>query len=172
MQGKGPILIFLILVTVLSAGTAAIVSYVTTQKRVSASFTIDKLRTQRFEFVDSEGRSYLSISSSAQGSRVELRDGSGQARLGLLLDPQGRPAVRLSNPDTAGPTASLEIDDKGTHVKFDRPGGASSYVFLNNEGGSGLVSLDGKGQRKLQLLVNAAGETQFQRFDLPISKEK
>jgi hypothetical protein len=52
----------------------------------------------------------------------------GAVGLNLALDAVGRPAVTLSNPTASGPAASLEIDDKGTHVKFDRPGGASAYA--------------------------------------------
>jgi hypothetical protein len=61
--------------------------------------------------------------------------------------------------------ATLAIDDKGTHVKFDRPGGASSYLFLNNIGESGVVFLDANGARKLDILVTAAGKTEVHRYD-------
>ena len=83
----------------------------------------------------------------------------------LSLDADGRGSVRLSNPSKTGPTARLEIDDKGSHVKLERPGGASSYLFLNDEGGSGVVLLDSQGRRKLAVVAPANGEAIVQRFD-------
>ena len=43
-------------------------------------------------------------------------------------------------------------------MKFDRPGGASSYLFLNNAGTSGVVLIDGKGVRRASVLVGADGK--------------
>ncbi len=83
----------------------------------------------------------------------------------MVVDKNGYGSVRLSNPSPSGPVASLEIDDKGAHVKFDRPGGASSYLFLNNTGGSGVVLLDSKGSRKLVLIVAPSVETEFRCYD-------
>jgi hypothetical protein len=73
--------------------------------------------------------------------------------------------VRIQGSDPSGPSASLEVDDKGSHVKFDRSGGASSYLFLNNAGESGVVLLDLNGKRRLNLLVQADGEPVVQRFN-------
>ncbi len=42
-------------------------------------------------------------------------------------------------------------------MKFDRPGGGSSYLFLNDQGTSGIVLLDGTGKRRYSILVDAAG---------------
>jgi hypothetical protein len=74
-----------------------------------------------------------------------------------VLDEAGRPAVQLFNPDRLHPTATLEVDDKGTHVIFTRAGGASGYLFLNNAGGSGLVLVDAQGVRRLEAVVAPDG---------------
>jgi hypothetical protein len=70
----------------------------------------------------------------------------------------------LMNPD-GGATASLAVDPKGAHVKFDRPGGASSYLFLNDEGVSGVVLFDKSGKRRYELLLNADSSVTTRRFD-------
>jgi hypothetical protein len=75
----------------------------------------------------------------------------------------GIPAVKLANPDLKGPTAALAVDDKGTHVKFDRPGGESSYLFLNNAGESGVVFVDANGGR-LSVLVGPDNNAKIERF--------
>jgi hypothetical protein len=95
---------------------------------------------------------------------LQLLQKSGQPSLVMTLDPAGRPSIKFDNPDPAAPTAALEIDDKGAHVKFDRPGDASSYLFLNNRGGSGIVILDSKGVRRLNILAAPDGSTIIERF--------
>jgi len=74
--------------------------------------------------------------------------------------------VTLANPDPALPTAALEIDGKGAHVRFDRPGGASSYPFLNNAGASGVVLIDAAGQRRLSTTLGPDGSSSIKRFDI------
>ncbi|WP_323992108.1 hypothetical protein [Nguyenibacter sp. L1] len=72
--------------------------------------------------------------------------------------------MTLSNPDPTWPSAALAIDDKGAHVKFDRPGGASSYLFLNNAGGSGMVLIDAAGKRRIGMTVTPDGKTKVERL--------
>jgi hypothetical protein len=96
----------------------------------------------------------------------------GQTATEIALDEAGRPSVSLANPDSNGPTATLAVDDKGAHVRFDRPGGASSYVYLNNAGGSGVVLIDTRGVRRLQATVDADGITQVERSDAGGSPRK
>jgi hypothetical protein len=89
---------------------------------------------------------------------------NGAPSVEVLLDSTGHPAVKLANPDLKGPTAALAVDDKGTHVKFDRPGGASSYLFLNNAGESGVVFVDANGVRRLNVLVGPDNDAKIERF--------
>jgi hypothetical protein len=49
-------------------------------------------------------------------------------------------------------------------VKFDRPGGASSYLFLNNAGESGVVFVDANGVRRLNVLVGPDNDAKIERF--------
>jgi hypothetical protein len=58
----------------------------------------------------------------------------------------------------------LEVDDKGTHVLFDRPGGASSYLFLNNAGASGVVLVDSNGMRRFDVLVGSDNNVKMEQF--------
>ena len=60
---------------------------------------------------------------------------------------------------------ALEVDDKGSHVKFDRPGGASAYVFLNNSGQSGIAFLDATGNGRFSIQVHANGDVTMQHLD-------
>ena len=117
--------------------------------------------TQELRIVDDAGHPRIVLSTISGVPTVRLLREDGAPGATLSLDAAGRPAMTLSNPSTEGPTAAIEIDDKGAHVKFDRPGGASSYLFLNNSGGSGVVMLDAKGVRRLETLVDADGTTSF-----------
>jgi hypothetical protein len=122
------------------------------------------LVTRELQIVDEHGRPRLVLGATEHPS-IRLLGEDGAARAEIRLDPAGRPAVALSNPDAAGPVVALEVDDKGAHVKFDRPGGASSYVFLNNAGGSGLVLIDAQGIRRLSVMLDPSGAPVIQRFD-------
>jgi hypothetical protein len=86
------------------------------------------------------------------------------AQVSIALDSGGHASLKLSNPDAKLPTASIEIDDKGAHIKFDKPGGASSYFFLSNTGESGVVLIDKLGTRRLDILLPANGDAVVQRF--------
>jgi hypothetical protein len=126
--------------------------------------TQERLVTRELTIVDEHGRPRL-ILGAADHPSIKLLGDDGAPRAEVRLDTAGRPSIAFTNPDGAGPTASLEIDDKGTHVKFDRPGGASSYVFLNNAGASGLVLIDGHGVRRLSVMLDSTGAPVVQRFD-------
>jgi hypothetical protein len=124
-----------------------------------------RLVAQELHLVDEHGAPRIVLSAGSAAPSIQLLEANGAARAVVSLDAAGRPAVTLTNPDAAGPTAALEVDDKGAHVKFDRPGGASSYVFLNNAGVSGIVLIDAKGVRRLSAMVDASGNPIIQRFD-------
>jgi len=119
--------------------------------------------TQQIEIVDSAGRPRLLLSAQSGAPVLQLLQPDGKVGAEVSLS-GGYPVVKLSNPDPNGPTAALEVDDKGAHVKFDRPGGASSYLFLNNAGGSGVVLIDGAGVRRLDAMVGADGAPKVERY--------
>jgi hypothetical protein len=121
--------------------------------------------TQEIQIVDTDGHPRLVLSAKTGSPVIEMLQADGRASFAVSLDAAGRPTMKLSNPDEAGPTATLEIVDSGTHVKFVRPGGGTSYLFLNNAGGSGVVLIDTKGVRRLVALAPADGTVRIERFD-------
>jgi hypothetical protein len=120
--------------------------------------------TQEIQIVDGDGHPRLSLSAKSGSPVIEMLQANGQASFAVSLDAAGRPTMKLSNPDAAVPTATLEIVDSGTHVKFVRPGGGSSYLFLNNAGGSGVVLIDINGVRRLVALAPADGAVKIELF--------
>lgn len=120
--------------------------------------------TQEIQIVDNQGHPLLLLSGKSGEPIIRFMDRDGQQGMALALDAAGRPSIKLSNPDTSAPTATLEIDDKGAHVKFDRTGGASGYLFLNNAGESGVVLIDPKGVRRLDILTGPDGKTSIERY--------
>ena len=116
-----------------------------------------KIITEEIQIVDNSGHPLIVLSGKSGKPAIIFLRRDGQQGLALSLDDADRPAIKLANTDATAPTASLEIDDKGAHVKFDRPGGASSYLFLNNAGGSGVVLIDAQGQRRVEILTAPDG---------------
>jgi len=99
--------------------------------------------------VDENGRTRLILSANSGLPVVSMFGADGEVRLSMSLDRADYGSIKITSPNPTGPVAALELDDKGAHVKFDRPGGASSYLFLNNAGQSGTVFLDANGRRRL-----------------------
>lgn len=120
--------------------------------------------TQEVRIVDAQGHTRILLSAKNGTPTILLIGGDGAPRATVALDAASRPAVTLSNPDLGWPSAALAIDDKGAHVKFDRPGGASSYLFLNNVGGSGVVLIDAAGKRRIAMTVAPDGKTKIERL--------
>ena len=121
--------------------------------------------TQEVRIVDASGHPRILLSAGDGTPTIVLLDVDGKPAMTARTDAAGRPAITLANPHADGPAAALEIDDKGAHVKFDRPGGASAYLFLNNAGGSGTVLIDAKGKRRLVATVAADGTVALDRLD-------
>ena len=102
------------------------------------------------------------LSARSETSTIPLFRAVGSIGMKLSLDADGRGSVRLSNPNKTDPAAGLEIADKGSHIRLERPGGASGYLFVND---AGVVPLDRQCRRKLALVAPANGEAIVQRFD-------
>jgi hypothetical protein len=119
---------------------------------------------QEIQIVDGQGRLRIALSARSGNPTVELMRSDGESSLLITLDEAGRPSLRLRNPDAEGAVSVIEIDENGAHLKFDRPAGASSYLFLNASGGSGVVLIDSKGVRRLEALVAADGTSRFARY--------
>jgi hypothetical protein len=115
--------------------------------------------------VDAEGHARLVLSATAGPPSVRLLSPAGETQAALALDAAGRPRLTLSGADAAQPTAAVEIDDKGAHVRFDRPGGGSSYLFLNNAGVSGVVLIDAHNVRRAEVVLAPDGSPLIRRFD-------
>lgn len=121
--------------------------------------------TSEVRIVDPAGAPRIVLSATNGMPAIVLIGRDAKAAATVALDSNDRPSIKLANPEAGAPTAAIEIDDKGAHVKFDRPGGASSYLFLNNAGTSGVVLIDGKGVRRASVLVGADGKVTVEGLD-------
>ena len=121
--------------------------------------------TQEITIVDAQGKPRILLSAGSGVPVIALLLDDGKVGAEMTLDPAGRPSVTMSNPDASGPSAALAIDDKGAHVRFDRPGGASSYLFLGNLGTSGVVLTDAMGVRRVNVTTEKDGAARIERLD-------
>jgi len=76
--------------------------------------------TQEITIVDRDGHPRLLLCAKSGIPKIEMLQSNGRSSFEVALDPAGRPAMKLSNPDAGGPTATLEVVETGTHVKFVR----------------------------------------------------
>jgi hypothetical protein len=120
--------------------------------------------TQEIRIVDAEGLPRIVLSAHDGVPAIKLLGVDGKPGATVSVDPSGRPSLKLANPNPNPdwPTVALEIDDKGAHLKIERPGGASSYLFLNNSGGSGIVLIDAGGVRRFSATVAPDGTTKVE----------
>ena len=121
--------------------------------------------TQEIRIVDVQGHARILMSARSGAPTIIMLRDDGVVAAEMALDQAGRPSIKMANPDDAGPTVALAIDDKGAHVKLDRPGGASGYLFLNNAGASGIVMVDTKGIRRINATVAQDGTARVDRLD-------
>jgi hypothetical protein len=121
--------------------------------------------TSELRIVDSAGNTRLRLAALDEGPSVTLLSPDGQPRASLALDAADRPSLKLASPEPSQPSAALQVDDKGVHVRFDRPAGGSTYLFLNNEGGSGVVLIDTRGVRRLEAVMSPEGDPRIRQFD-------
>jgi hypothetical protein len=121
--------------------------------------------TNEIRLVDSAGRTRMLLSTKSGLPVVQLVNDKGTPGLSASLDVAGHGSLRLHNPADGAPDAVIEIDDKGAHVRFDRSGGTSAYLFLSNAGESGVVLIDNRGKRRLNMLVKEDGSSTIERFD-------
>jgi hypothetical protein len=122
------------------------------------------LVARELKLVDSKGRLRLLLTTDQDQPVVRMFRGDGKPAIDVVLDDGGHPALQLHNPD-GGAFAALEIDDKGTHLKMDHPGGASTYLFMNDAGVSGLVFEDQNGKRRYEILKEANNDATVKRSD-------
>lgn len=99
------------------------------------------LAVHEISIVDESGRVCMTLSAAKGTPSIRMFGPDGAERMTASLNASGYGSIQITNPNESSPVASLAVDDKGAHVKFDRPGGASSYLFLNNAGESGAVFL-------------------------------
>jgi hypothetical protein len=125
----------------------------------------EPLVAPELHIVDGDGRRRLSLSAVSGSPSIQMFAPDGRPSFAVSLDTAGRAALRLGNADDSGPTAVLEVVETGTHVKFVRPGGGASYLFLNNAGGSGVVLIDANGTRRLVALAPADGSVKIEKYD-------
>jgi hypothetical protein len=121
--------------------------------------------TNEIRLVDAAGKTRLLLSIQSGLPIVQLLSEDGTPGLSASLDAAGHGSMKLHNSAARGPDAAIEIDDKGAHVKIDRSGGSSAYLFLNNAGESGAVLIDNHGKRRINMLVKEDGSSAIERFD-------
>lgn len=125
----------------------------------------DVVQLKELQIVDENGVPRILLSTQNGTPSIQMLHRDGTATLHLEVNPQGLPSVQLYNLDKNLPVAKLEIDDKGTHLKFDHGNGSSCYLFLNNLSRSGLVLIDHQKKRRFNAVITENGEVNLQRFD-------
>lgn len=127
--------------------------------------TTTPTQMQELQIVDAQGRPRLVLSAASGTPSITLLHSDGSPQAIVSLGETGLPCVELRNPNPAHPTARLEVDDKGTHIKMDHPSGATTYLFVNNGATCGLAMEDAQRKRRLEAMVPPTGEAFIRKLD-------
>ncbi|RZG47463.1 hypothetical protein [Acinetobacter wuhouensis] len=116
-----------------------------------------KLKLRELEIVDEHDQPRIRLSVEQGVASIQLLSLLGEVGARIELDQAGFSKIQLASITEPLLNVKLEMDPKGSHIKFDHQNGASNYLFLNNQGASGLVMLDAQQQRKFAATVSEQG---------------
>ncbi|AYO53220.1 hypothetical protein [Acinetobacter wuhouensis] len=116
-----------------------------------------KLKLRELEIVDEHDQPRIRLSVEQGLASIQLLNLQGEVGARIELDQAGFSKIQLASITEPLLNVKLEMDPKGSHIKFDHQNGASNYLFLNNQGASGLVMLDAQQQRKFAATVSEQG---------------
>lgn len=116
-----------------------------------------KLKLRELEIVDEHDQPRIRLSVEHGVASIQLLNLQGEVGARIELDQVGFSKIQLASIAEPLLNVKLEMDPKGSHIKFDHQNGASNYLFLNNQGASGLVMLDAQQQRKFAATVSEQG---------------
>ena len=117
-----------------------------------------KLRLRELEIVDENDQPRIQLGVENGVPSIKLLNDKGEVTTRIEVSEVGFAKIQLNATSEPLLNVKLELDPKGSHIKFDHQHGASCYLFLNNQGASGLVMLDAQQQRKFAATVDAQGE--------------
>lgn len=123
------------------------------------------IKTEELHITDSKGNSKIVLAVKDDITTIQFNQKEGKPGMSITLDQDGLAAIKLVNPNPELPSTILEVDDKGTHIRFDHPKGNSAYLFLNNAGASGIVMNAAKEDRRYQVVVSENGEVIIKNMD-------
>ncbi len=121
-----------------------------------------KLKLRELEIVDEHDQPRIRLSVTDGVASFQLLNSQGGVVTRIELDEAGFSKIQLTSTPKPLINVKLELDPKGSHIKFDHQNGASNYLFLNNQGTSGLVMLDAQQQRKFAVTVDEHGEVKIE----------
>lgn len=116
-----------------------------------------KLKLRELEIVDEHDLPRIRLSVEQGVASIQLLNSQGNVATRIEMDELGFSKIQLTSALEPLINVKLELDPKGSHLKFDHQNGASNYLFLNNQGTSGLVMLDAQQQRKFAATVDEQG---------------
>lgn len=126
---------------------------------------VPEITASSFSLTDAEGKERAKLCLVDQAPTLFFYDTHHHPRLQLGLNGDGLPQIFLHGLPAAVPTVKLECDALGSHVLLSGGGRAQSYLFLKNEGGSGLVFFGPDGQRQIEVLLTADGSARWTLWD-------
>ncbi|MGN5953395.1 hypothetical protein ACP6L2_02150 [Sphingobacterium lactis] len=123
------------------------------------------IKTEELHITDSKGNTKIVLAVKNDMATIQFNQSEGKPGMSITLDQDGLPAIKLENPNPELPSTILEVDAKGTHIRFNHPKGNSAYLFLNNAGASGIVMNAAKEDRRYQVVVSENGEVIIKNMD-------
>ena len=116
------------------------------------------VKAHEFQLLDANGQPQARLGATANGVALTMGSSGSGPQLWLGVDAGGDAALQLFDRDTGAKRVEISLDAKGTHVFLAGEGGQQSYLFLKNDGPTGVVLTDQAGKRRAQVMVDAAGK--------------
>ncbi len=116
----------------------------------------NSITATEFKLVDASGNVRAVLGTTDEGSALSFFNSKGKLQLKMMVDEAGLSFLKMyNNTDQENAKVDISLDDKGTHLLLAGEDRQESYLFLKNDGSTGVVLKNKNGERRAQVLLTS-----------------
>ena len=123
--------------------------------------TSKTVEASEFKLVDSNGTERAFLIANSDEVVLQMMSLAGDEKLSVKVKNNGLSSISMLDHIDGSERVSISANDKGLHCQLLGEGQQATYLFLKNDGASGLVIIDKDGNRKSQTIIDADGQIQI-----------